>query len=255
MKYSARPVHKNIPEVAEIKCAANRLGDIYDFFKAGTDKRCNITLSEDHIPDHFLEQVEFIRKCTTNYTISCTNFNVMRELLHRGYKAYFDYPITDWELFNTLKDLGVSDICIDGPLGFQMDKIAKGKDTMIIRVSPASSSNASLSNGDNINSFFIRPEDMHLYADIVDIVDFRAVNSDMEKVLLDIYIRGSFDHNLKLLVKNLNIDIENPFIDAKFAESRLNCGQRCKIPGYSCHLCQTQFRLTNLVLNYVKTHN
>lgn len=255
MKYSARPVHKNIEEVAEIKCAANRLGDVYDFFKSGTDKRCNIYLEGNEIPNRFYEQVDLIREQTSNYTISCTDFSIMVELLNKGYNAYFDYPITDWEMFDTLKQLGVSDINIDGPLGFQVDKLAKGKEGVVIRVSPASSANASLSNQDNVNSFFIRPEDLHLYEPAIDIIDFRAANTDMEKVLLDIYTRGSFDHDLKLLIKNLNVSIDNPFIDKKFAEARLNCGQKCKIPGYGCHLCDTQFRLTKIILSYVKNRN
>ena len=255
MIYSARPAHKKLDCVGEIKCPANRLGDVYDFFKEGTTKRCNIFLDGNMIPERFEEQVNFIRECTKNYTISCTNFGVMKDLLSKGYNVYFDYPITDWEMFDTLKKLGVSDINIDGPLGFQMDKIKQGKENIIIRVSPAASASASLSEEDNINSFFIRPEDMPLYEEAIDIIDFRAQDTNTEKVLLDIYSRGTFDHNLSLLVKNLHTDITNPFIDKKFAEARLNCGQRCKIPGRSCHMCQTQFRLTNLILNYLKDRN
>ena len=256
MKYSAKPAHKNMDNVYEIKCPHNRLGDVYDYFKEHSDKRCNIVLEGAEIPERFFEQVDLLKERCEKYTISCTNFGVMNHILEHGYNAYFDYPITDWEMFDTLQKIGVSDITIDGPLGFQMDKIKLGKKDTIIRVSPCASANASLSLSENANSFFIRPEDMHLYEDAIDIIDFRAPNTDTEKVLLDIYSRGSFDFNLNLLVKHLNMDVENPFIDSsKFAQARLNCGQRCKIPGRACHMCSTQFKLTNLILNYVKNRN
>ena len=256
MKFSARAAFKSLDNVYEIKCPHNRLADVYDYFKQEkVDKRCNVTYPEATISEEFIEQLNYIKAVIENYTVSCTNFGAMCELLDRGYNAYFAYPITDWEIFQTLKTLGVSDIYIDGPLGFQMPQIKNGKGEVLIRVSPNQSSNASLSQGNNINTFYIRPEDLHLYEDVVDIIDFQVKDKDMEKTLLDIYSRGTFDHNLNLLIKQLSTEILNPFISKEFGERRFDCGQRCMVPGRACHFCDSQFKLTNTLLNYFKKNN
>ena len=78
------------------------------------------------------------------------------------------------------------------------------------------------------------------------------VNQDKEDTLFNIYKRGTFYYNLNDLLEGCKFSVLNPFIKPEFGQSRLNCGQRCLIPGHSCHLCATQIELTNLVYNYFK---
>lgn len=54
----------------------------------------------------------------SDYTIECGEITILQELLNEGYRAYLRFPISDWETFVALIDMGVSDIYIDGPLGF-----------------------------------------------------------------------------------------------------------------------------------------
>ena len=98
--------------------------------------------------------------------------------------------------FNNLKNIGVSDIYIDGALGFQMEKIGKAKGKIKIRVTPHMSPNAQWSSSDNENSFYIRPEDIDNYSKYVDILDFRDNSKDTEETLFNIYKRKIFHFDL-----------------------------------------------------------
>ncbi|MCM1324775.1 MAG: hypothetical protein NC218_11705 [Acetobacter sp.] len=153
----------------------------------------------------------------------------------------------------SLVEWGVSDILIDGPLGFQMDAINSKKENVLIRVRPQESPNAAICLGDNENSFFIRPEDVDTYAPYVDILEIFSDNKEQEEVIYNIYKRKYFKNDLSILVKQLKVSVPNPFIKTDFAEKRLNCGQACKgARSSSCRRCQRNFYLTNLVVNYFK---
>lgn len=144
-------------------------------------------------------------------------------MLNKGYHAYLATPVTDWETFLTLKRLGVSDIYIDGPLGFSMNKIVRGKEDVKIRVSPSVSPNTVLSAESNLTSFFIRPEDLDLYDDYIDVIDFQTAKLEKENKLFDIYKRKSFMFDLALLIDNLNDSINNLYVTNDFGLERLNC--------------------------------
>lgn len=116
-------------------------------------------------------------------------------------------------------------------------------------MSPTISPNAALT-GLQPSSFFIRPEDLDLYEKIVDIIDFRLEDQEKEDALFQIYNRRSFIYGLENLLVEATFTAPNPFIKPEFGDSRLNCGQRCRIPSRSCHLCESQIELTNVVYDF-----
>lgn len=180
---------------------------------------------------------------------------MLRALLDTGYNAYSKFPVADWETFSYLKNLGVSDIYIDGPLGFQCDLLKRVKDVKI-RVSPTVSANAAINLTRNAKSFFIRPEDLSLYEDAIDIIDFQVTNDqEKEKALFNIYKRGTFNYDLNDLIENLHIKVNNIFINPDFGKERVNCQQRCMRPDSRCNLCETQLVLTNTLIDYLKMSN
>lgn len=237
----------------EIKCQINRLGDIFDLIKENPDIRCNIQytnmgeLSEKKLD----EQIDFIKEVAKDYTIAVINFQDLRKLKAKGYNVYLDLPVSDWETFNNLKNIGVSDIYIDGALGFQMEKIGKAKGKIKIRVTPHMSPNAQWSSSDNENSFYIRPEDIDNYSKYVDILDFRDNSKDAEETLFNIYKRKIFPFDLNNLIRQLNLPTNNIYIANSFCSNRLNCGQRCQEPDISCHLCRNAILISNKMNEYI----
>lgn len=253
MIFSVNYHSKYKQQAQEIKCPINRLGAIFNFIKDNPDKRFNIITKGDTLSPKEQEQINLVKEITDNYTVSCGRVDILRDLLAQGYHAYLAFPATDWETFAELQDLGVSDIYIDGPLGFQMNKIAAGKKDIKIRVSPTMSPNSSLTKGEP-NDFFIRPEDLKFYNSI-DIIDFNETNTDKEDTLFSIYNRGTFNYSLQNLMSNLPYDINNLLFREDFVSHRLNCGQRCKEPNRSCHLCSNYFTVIKDSLNLIKRSN
>lgn len=242
----------------EIKCPINQLGLIFQFIKDNLDKRYNITISDSKNIDYnkIIEQIEFVKNITNDYTVECGSAPLLFSLIDVGYNAYLRFPVQDWETFSNLKAAKVSDIYIDGPLGFQCDTLEKAHDGVKIRVSPTVSANAALNTGSNATSFFIRPEDLYLYDEVIDMIDFKIDNDqEKEKALYEIYRRGTFNFDLNDLIEHLNISTPNSFIRREFGQNRLNCGMRCRSPASHCHFCQTTLTLANTTSDYLKRIN
>lgn len=231
-------------EADEIRCPYNQLGLLYPYIKEHPEKRINIVLKEQMTAEEVekaKEQVDLVKMITENYTVQCFTIEQLMHFIENKYAAYQKFPVVDWETYQCLREWEVSDIYIDGCLAFQMPKILASKGNTKIRISPSSSPNAVFYKTKTPNFFFVRPEDLHLYDSYVDIIDFNTVDTDMEDTLFDIYKRGNFSYPIQKLIQQLDTPINNAVIKEVFAETRLNCGQRCKIPQYSCHYCETYF--------------
>lgn len=255
MLFSAdyRSTHKQ--EADEIKCPYNQLGILWKFIQENSDKRINVMAPSNDVIEKLIEQTDLVISIVKdNYTVTCGDLSLLRTMLDRGYHACLKYPVVDWESFDTLAKAGVSDIYIDGPLGFQCNRLAAGakEHDVKIRVSPSISPNTALSANPNYNSFFIRPEDLHLYEPYIDIVDFHASTTGKEDTLFQIYKRGIYLYDLGILIDNLNMSIDNYTIAPEFAEHRLNCKQSCKIPGGHCQLCETQLQIASKIKQLMK---
>ena len=251
MLFSVSYHSKHKQEADEIKCPYNQFGQIYKFLKDNRDKRYVIADATFEALDNVLDQVDIIRGEVRDYSIECSQIAATRKLIKEGYKAYVKHPIADWDSFSALVELGVSDVYVDGPLGFQereLYRISKDKD-ILIRISPTVSLNTSIM-GAQPNSFYIRPEDLHLYQKMIGVVDFRVDSQDKEDTLFAIYKRGAFNFNIRDLIENCQFSAPNLFLKPEFGQARMNCKQKCKIPGRSCHLCDTQISLTNMVYQY-----
>ncbi len=236
----------------EIKCPDTKLGYIFNFIKEHPDKRICIVSSSIDL-DKVKQQVDMVKEIVQDYTIECRNLKELITLLNEGYNAFLAYPVVDWETFSLLKQIKVSDIYIDGPLGFQQEKLSIGKEHLKLRASPTRSPNASLI-GASPQSFFIRPEDLKLYSSI-DVIDFQETETKKEDTLFRIYTRGSFDHDLNILIPQSGMDVNNLLVQKDFGSTRLNCRQRCKIPGYSCHYCLRTPQIIKKLVKVAKKEN
>lgn len=253
MKYSLTYNNSHKQEAFEIKHPWNRLNDMAQFMKDHPQIRINLQTGDNVDLAKLKQQVDIVKTICQDYTISCKDVSMMRELLAASYYAYLAYPVCDWETFIQLRDAGVSDIYIDGPLGFCAREVQGAKQGALIRVSPTFSANLLPLDlpTSNANSFFIRPEDVSKYEGFVDIIDFNQ--QEKEETLYEIYQRGIFAGDLNLLVPQVTTSVPNLYIRPEFADSRLNCQQDCKNPSRArCQLCDKELSYTNLVVDYFK---
>lgn len=190
--------------------------------------------------ERLTQQVDILRELEVDYVIQCASIKKLVELQKAGYHVYLPFPVTDWETYQGLREREVSDVLIDGPLGFQWKKLADSKGDIKLRVVPHTSPNSAVS-ASTVSKFFIRPEDLQTYS-ALDIVELSSSSIGREDALFSIYHRGSFDFNLGELVEDFPYEVNNRYVKSDFAQQRLNCGQRCKIPGHSCHYCDNYFR-------------
>ena len=251
MLFSVNYHSKFLEKADEIKCPFNQLGQIYNFIKEHPEKRYVIADASSQEHNRMLEQIDTVRSIVRDYTIECGSMTSLKSLIKQGYKAYLRFPVSDWEMFYDFLDLGISDIYIDGALGFQIKQVAQicKEHKVLVRVSPTVSPAAAIK-GLKPYSFFIRPEDLKLYEKYIDIIDFKITQQEKEDATFSIYKRGNFIYNLQDLLDQTTFSVPNPYIKPEFGQARLNCGQHCLLPGRSCHLCETQISLTNLVHTY-----
>jgi hypothetical protein len=134
---------------------------------------------------------------------------------------------------------GVSDIYITNYLGFNLTDIKKIAENVNIRVYPNVAQNPPIydltgKSNDNLKAFFIRPEDLELYGDYVDIVEFYGA-VDKQDVLMDIYKDGYWMGNLNELILDFKEDINCMNLMPDFGFYRLACGHRCDLG--KCNYC------------------
>jgi len=105
---------------------------------------------------------------------------------------YFSIPAYTWDQFLTYISIGVSDIFISGDLAFELDKIspiAKEKNIRIRCYANIVQVDNNLNKyNDGFKQFFIRPEDIDIYGEYVDVIEF--YNSiERQNTLYEIYFK------------------------------------------------------------------
>ena len=229
----------------EVRCPYNQLRTIFNFIKENPNKRYVVVFPKDGDYNKLIEQVEFVKAVANDYTIQCSDIKSCLALISQKYNAYLKYPVTDWETFENLRKAQVTDIYIDGPLGFQCKQLAIAKKGVKIRISPTVSPNSAISAYRLPNSFFVRPEDLQLqeYQEAIDVIDFNVDDTELEDTLYGIYSRGNFNFAVNSLFKGLPYSFYNVLFDDEFGATRATCGQRCKVPGHFCHYCDNYMKM------------
>lgn len=217
----------------------------------------NITNVIDYIRDHegqrvilrFKEMSTF--RDNTPLVISLNKYNiaVMLDVYNlvecediisickeNGIKFFFSEGVYSADKFNGLIELGVSDIYVIEELGFCLAKIAeKAKENNVqIRCYPNVAQSA-WNDTPAIKKFFIRPEDVDVYAEYVDVLEFWG-----EGNLDPVYETYSKDKKwfgkLNEIILNFNSEIDNRCIVDMFGSIRTKCDKRC-MKGGVCATC------------------
>lgn len=152
---------------------------------------------------------------------------------------FFFYCPNSFSEVNTLIKMGVSDIYICNELAFQITELSKliHAANINIRVHPnvaQLSGLNSLIEQESLKQFFIRPEDIELYGEYVDIVEFFG-SIDKQDVLMDIYKDGYWMGDLNELIIGFDESINCMNLMPDFGFYRLACGHRCDLG--KCSYC------------------
>ena len=161
---------------------------------------------------------------------------------------YCSDPCWTWDQFMSCVSLGVTDVFISGDLGFELDKVSKVAKENNIQV--RCYANIAQSNGwedwsDGIKQFFIRPEDMEIYGDYVDVIEFYD-SVERQNVLYEVYFKNKeWNGKLREIIQGVKNDVNNYYLlGEEFAKRRIRCERNC-LKGKNCKLCDGLIELAN----------
>ena len=155
---------------------------------------------------------------------------------------FFANGCSSWDMLKECADYGVSDVYIINELGFDIKNVKAfcEKNNIKVRIYPniAQNSTLLLTIG-TYTSFFVRPEDISIYEEYVDVFEFFGA-PEKEGVLYEIYTEGEWRSDLELLILNIPTLVDNRtknnYIADVFGTSRLDCKKKC-IYG-ECNICK-----------------
>ena len=243
-----------------------QLKELEEFIINYPKNRINIFLSQEDVKNE--KNLIIIKALYDKYPHIVAVFPYYSDYLeqwatHNDLPYFYDCAITNWDLFNTIVKLNVTDILLQGEILFSLDLLKeKIKNTDIhLRCFCNLSSFSDWAKGDNsIKSFFIRPEDIDFYSKYIDTFDFyfKSHEDILQKlnIFYEIYAQEKkWQGKLKELIINYIGEEDNRFITPIFAERRVKCEKRCeKDPSCSCNLCENIYDMGKLRSKIIKDH-
>lgn len=165
------------------------------------------------------------------------------ELVDAGIPFFWGYTITTFAELQALILAGASEVRIGAPLFFECDKLKKFN--IVKRVCANVAHEGYLPFMDGIIGSWIRPEDLSMYEDTFDIIEFADCKENKEEALYRIYAeQKNWPGRVDIIITNITTDAYNRMIPEEFATARKNCGQRCASGG-ACRIC---YRLLHLAV-------
>ena len=204
---------------------------------------CQIYSYVDEIDWKALVEASILAK--GNFICCVGSYRMIMECIARELKFYYGFPITTfWEL-ESLRDLGVEYVRLGAPLFFQMDKVKQYG--VPVRAVPNIAYLADLPHADGVCGTWIRPEDIPLYEDYIDAIEFEDCDNKKEAALWRVYSQTHlWPGFLNDLITNFNFEADNTCVHPTLGKHRLNCRQQCKETPGVCRLCHNTMSLANV---------
>ena len=260
--------NKIMSDAAELRITVHSDSDfskIENFLNLFPNQRIIIYLDEKleaYMNEKKLEDIYKAIGDNTNYTFQIITQSredrKLAENILQGRPHYYDIAITSWDQFYEFYQYDVTDIIISEILCFELKKVRdlanlKG---LKLRAYP----DICQASGDVpvYLQFFIRPEDIEVYHQYIDIFDFWK--KDKELALFSIYAYNqTWSGSLEYLITDFHKAEQDMEIDSNklfnFGSFRANCGKRC-LQTYDgigrCNACMTNFSIATTMkdLNY-----
>lgn len=186
-----------------------------------------------------------------NFAILLTedDISILPLLQEHNIDYFFDTRVDTMDKLTSAISLRVSDVYICNELGFSLKTIAPycHDNGVKIRVYPnIAQSSSSRKCLDNFKKFFIRPEDVSVYEEYVDIFEFFVSDLSKQKTLYQIYKDSKWMGDIRDLI--LELDYKEPILNytiiPDFALTRIGCEKICGIG--KCQMCDRILSITEL---------
>lgn len=180
------------------------------------------------------------------------SFPLVEFFADNGIRFFLNVPACSWEEIQGMVECGVSQVIIGGDPLFSLPDVHEFLNSQKIKVRVCA--NMAQSNWlmtQDVKKFFIRPEDIDIYAPYIDVLYFMSYHDADQEVNFDVYSKKKrWAGELFPLISGLNVNINNLGIDPIFGPTRLTCGHKCMNPKRRCNICGRLFDLSNSIINH-----
>ena len=259
LKYSlsSRQTAEYLEQADEIRFEYRDRKAIPDFIAKYPTARINLVLSYDSSSETEIDWNEIYvnaKLAHDRFIVGIVNGTQLAAAREKGVHFYHRAPLYTFQELRDLYFAGANEVILGAPLFFQLDKISRYYPAFSIRaVANVALPEGSMSPNDGVCGTWIRPEDVPLYEQYVDTIEFFGEQT-VEQALFRIYaLQHRWSGELKQIVKDLDHDATNRMIPPTLAEARISCGQKCMMNNV-CHLCHRTLDLAKPEMwsNYLK---
>jgi hypothetical protein len=152
---------------------------------------------------------------------------------------FFNFHSNSWDIVVSMLNLHAKEVYVCEELAFDLPNVSKiiRQNGALVRVIPNICQTAG-KGLPTLKQFFIRPEDVDIYEDYVDILEFWGKKSTYN-VLYETYaLKEKWNGPLNEIIIGLEDNVDSRYILPDFGKTRLHCNKRC-LKGKRCNMCET----------------
>ena len=256
LKYSN--ICKHLKDADEISIKYIEDCGLVDFMQKYDNKRIILLVDSKSFSDSEINKLIAIKKTYPDLQFAvCLNEyseGLVKTLQKTNLAFFCREPVHTWELLWKLVEVdGVSDINLSGALAFEIPKVKKYLDSLDrkvnIRLTPNLVS-SELPQIPQLVQFFIRPDDIDLYAPYADVIEFEGL--EYQDNFYNIYAKQKlFYGNLNQIIYDFQDAIDNKGLISLFTKRRIDCGREC-LKGGRCKRCFSLAKINQQMSIYAK---
>lgn len=218
------------------------------FLEENKDKIINLTI-EEKLDDVDYKTLKAIYGTFSNFRLRFEFYdsNEIENIVECGIPFFFGNRVNNWDEFLGLVDLGVTDIYVVEDMCFDLERVAEiaQKENIKLRTY-ANVAQSTWKDTPGIKKFWIRPEDVSIYEQYIDVIEFFGT-PQQAAVLLKVYkdIKKWFGP-LKEIIIGLEDDLDSRYIVSEFATRRVGCQKNC-LKGGKCRICNRVIELSKVL--------
>lgn len=171
--------------------------------------------------------------------------SIAAEFHKRNVPYYSRQVISNWDDLENYLRFGVSDVLIGNALGFECAAVREVCGPAINIHVYVDVAQSITSDTKTYKRFFIRPEDIDLYAQYIDTFEIWKSGGKAADELYKIYSQEKkWFGELSEIITNLGFHLDSRYIMPQFGERRMNCGRSC-MKGGPCRICPRLMELSS----------
>lgn len=218
------------------------------FLEENKDKTINLTI-EEKLDDVDYKTLKAIYSTFSNFRLRFEFYDSseIENIVECGVPFFFGNRVNNWDEFLGLIDLGVTDIYIVEDMCFDLERVAEiaQKENVKLRTY-ANVAQSTWKDTPGIKKFWIRPEDVSIYEQYIDVIEFFGT-PQQAGILLKVYkdIKKWFGP-LKEIIIGLEDGLDSRYIVSEFATRRVGCQKNC-LKGGKCRICNRVIELSKVL--------